>query len=90
MKRNSWKLEIYLKQLIGRKVKKVFCCKAGSGIDSPAQFIMEMDNDSTYELYGRENLGISGLRHNTSGFCEGFFSAAAGLGQAGDLAGGKK
>ena len=86
---SKWKLETHLMQLIGRKVTKVLCCEPGYGIDSPAQFIMEMDNDTTYELYSRDNLGISGLRHNAIGFCDAVFTAASQNKQAAAFADGK-
>lgn len=89
MSGSKWKLETYLTQLIGRKVTKVICCESGYDIDSPAQFIMEMDNDTTYELYGRESLGITSLRHNTIGLCDEVFSAASRNNQSAALADGK-
>jgi len=89
MNENKWELETYLTQLIGRKVTKVICCEPGYDINSPAQFIMEMDNDTTYELYGRDNLGISGLCHNTIGFCDAVYTAASQNKQAAAFADGK-
>ena len=89
MNENKWELETYLTQLIGRKVTKVICCEPGYDINSPAQFIMEMDNDTTYELYGRDSLGISGLRHNTTGFCDAIYNAASQNKQAAAFADGK-
>ena len=89
MNENRWELETYLTQLIGRKVTKVICCEPGYNIDSPSQFIMEMDNKTTYELYGRDSLGITGLRHNTTSFCDEVFAAASQNRQATAFADGK-
>lgn len=77
MQKGGWELETYLTQLIGRTVKKVICCEPGYDTESPAQFAMELDNNTTYELYGRESLGITGLRHDVTGFCDEIFIAAS-------------
>lgn len=89
MNGSRWKLEIYLTELIGRTVTKVICCEPGYDCESPAQFIMEMDNNTTYELYGRENLGITGHRHDNTGFCEEVFTAVSQNRQAAAFADGE-
>jgi len=89
MNSRKWKLETYLPQLIGRTVKKVIYCEPGYDSESPAQFIMELDNDTTYELYGLESLGITGLRHDGTGFCEDVFTAASRNRQAAAFADGE-
>lgn len=84
------KLKNYLPQLIGRTVVKVLYCEPDDESNSPAQFIMELDNGATYEVYGRSSLGITGLCFWGEGKIESHYAAAPVNKQLALFADGKK
>ncbi|MBU1739641.1 MAG: hypothetical protein KKG35_16050 [Proteobacteria bacterium] len=89
MRRSVSKLKEYLPQLIGRKVVKVLYTEPEDESSFPSQFLMELDNGATYEVYGRGSLGITGLCYYGKGHCKACFEKAEINNQSAAFADGK-